>query len=230
MYEFLAFVESVLAGKSLWALPLVFASGVLLACTPCSLPMIPIMLAVAGADGKAPRSRAVMTAAAFVLGLVAVYMALGLAASLAGIFFSTLSKTIVFRAVIAVVMLLLALVVLDAIPLTLALPQGSFDRPQGLLGAFVLGALGGVASTSCVLPVLGAVLVVIAGKQDVAFGVAALACFAFGMGAVYFACVLAGREAFVRMTRHPRVLGLVKKLLGVMILAFAGYLFYSLFI
>jgi len=229
MYEFLAYVESILSGKVLVALPLVFFSGVLLACTPCSLPMVPIILAVAGVNERASRRQALLTAAVFVLGMVVVYMSLGLLAALAGMFFSTLSKTIVFRLLSAVVMACLGLIVLDVIPIHLVLPHGEAHKPRNLFGVFTLGAVGGVASTSCVLPVLGAVLMLIAGKKDALFGVSALACFALGMGSVYFACVLLGREAFVHMTRHPRVLLLVKKSLGVIILLFAGYIVYSLF-
>jgi cytochrome c-type biogenesis protein len=191
--------------------------------------MIPIMLAVAGVQERSTRFHAVCTAAAFVAGMVVVYMTLGLLASLAGIFFNTVAESVVFRVISAAVMAVLGLIVLDVINLNVSFSHGEIARPRGLLGAFALGAVGGIASTGCVLPVLGAVLMVIAAKKEMVFGIVALACFALGMGSVYFACVLLGREAFVAMTRRPLLLQLVKKVLGVIILLFAGYIVYATF-
>jgi cytochrome c biogenesis protein CcdA len=229
MDNFLIYIESILSGKEILALPLVFVGGILLACTPCSLPMIPIMLSIAGANERASRLRAVAISAVFVLGMVLAYMTLGFAASLMGIFFNTVAESIWFRGGMAGVLILMGLITLEVIPVSFSLVHVSAPGHHGLGSAFFLGAVGGFASTGCVLPVLGAVLMMIAGKKDAGYGAAALACFALGMGSVYFVCTLLGREAFSRISHHPRVLVLVKKLLGVIILLFAGHLVYSLF-
>src|SRR5690606_40739003 len=66
-------------GPYLWA----FGQGVLVDFTPCVYPLIPITVAVFGAQGVS-RGRALFLATAYVLGMATLYTGIGIVASLPG--------------------------------------------------------------------------------------------------------------------------------------------------
>ena len=81
-----ASVDRILAGGRFWQVVLAFfGMGLLLAFTPCVLPMLPILSSlIVGTHGSTSRLRGLLLAAAYGLGMALVYTSLGVAAGLAG--------------------------------------------------------------------------------------------------------------------------------------------------
>jgi cytochrome c-type biogenesis protein len=148
------------------SLPAVFGAGVLSFASPCVLPMVPIYLAtLAGASvsslsAEPPRSRLVMRAASFALGLAVPFVLLGMAASVAGRALSAHRGTLSLVGAAVIVLLgLKQLRVLKVSALDRDVRPGlERVRTDGFVGAFLFGAAFGVGWTPCVGPVLGAVL------------------------------------------------------------------------
>src|SRR5688572_24497593 len=88
-------LSSQLSSSPLASLALVFGAGVLTSLTPCVYPMIPITAAIVGGqsvgEATAPRWRPALLTLAYVVGLAAVYSALGLFAGLTGTMFGSIS-------------------------------------------------------------------------------------------------------------------------------------------
>jgi cytochrome c biogenesis protein CcdA len=223
MIDFFFYVDQLIQGKSLLALPLAFVSGILLSLTPCSYPLIPIILGIAEVNEQTSRRRAMIISLIFVGGLVAVYMALGLMSALFGVLFGSLAKHWMVQALLGLLLIALGLVMFDLFHLNVNLQFNINTRKYGVFGVFLLGVLSGVSVTGCMLPVFGSILLVIAQRQDALFGVLTLAAFSLGMGSVYFLFAVFGRQFFVRLEKKPGLMLWIKRILGGVIILLGLY-------
>src|SRR2546423_1923151 len=73
-----------LAEGSVLAFAAAFGGGVLTSLTPCVYPLIPITVSIFGAKKTASRGHAAAQSSLYVLGIAAMYSALGVAAALTG--------------------------------------------------------------------------------------------------------------------------------------------------
>ena len=111
--------------------------GLLLAFTPCVLPMIPILssIVVGGAAGAKPaRGRGLGLAATYVLGMSVVYTALGVAAGLSGAGLAAWLQTPWILSLFAALLAVLALAMFDVF--TFQMPSGIQARLSGARRAF----------------------------------------------------------------------------------------------
>ena len=177
-----------LGRRSLWLSFLVFIGfGLLLAFTPCVLPLLPILASVIAGDAQPGTRRALLLSLVYVLGLASVYALLGLGVGLTGANIQPYLQNIWVLGAFSVVLVLLALGMFGAFELRLpaALDQGlqriNRSVPGGsYVGAAVLGALAALIATPCVSPALVGALLYIADAGDPARG--ALSLFGMGLG------------------------------------------------
>ena len=111
--------------------------GLLLAFTPCVLPMIPILssIVVGGGPGAKPaRGRGLGLAATYVLGMSVVYTALGVAAGLSGAGLAAWLQTPWILSLFAALLAVLALAMFDVF--TFQMPSGIQARLSGARRAF----------------------------------------------------------------------------------------------
>ena len=193
------------------AIPLVFAGGVLTSLTPCIYPMIPITAAIVGggvADAgearTARRWRAVGLTLTYVVGLAAVYSALGLFAGLTGTLFGSVSTNPWLYFTMANVLVIAGLAMLDVLPvrvpsaiLTRVSSAGTAGRYSG---AFVMGAMSGLVAAPCSAPVMAAVLTWVTATKSAALGFVYLFVFSLGMCTLLVAVGLSSAT----LTRLPR--------------------------
>lgn len=155
-----------------WAiLLLVVLGGLGLNLTPCVLPMIPINLAIIGADaGSAGKFRGFRRGAAYGLGITLSYGVLGVLAALTGSRFGELNSSSIFNWVIAAVFLALALGMFGVYELDLSGLANLFRRKnpgksKGLppeITAFGLGIAAALLAGACVAPVVITVILLAA--------------------------------------------------------------------
>ena len=175
-------------GHIAWALLVFFGLGLLLAFTPCVLPMVPILSGVivgAGARGL----RGFTLSLAFVLPMALTYAALGVAAALAGANLQAALQTPAVLGVFASVFVILALAMFGIFELQLPAPvrerltRASANRTGGhLAGAAVLGVISAVLVGPCMTAPLAGALLYLANSGNVVLGGLALLFLGLGMG------------------------------------------------
>ncbi len=168
-----------------------FGAGLLLAFTPCVLPMIPILSGIIAGDGDdVSPMRGFSLALSYVMGMAIIYTAAGIAAAAIGVqmqaVFNAPWVLILFSGLFVVLALgmfgLYDLQMPSAVQSRLAAVSGR-QKSGTMIGAFVMGALSSLIVTACVAPPLVATLTVIGQAGDVLRGGAALFALSLGMGA-----------------------------------------------
>ena len=206
-----------------------FGFGLLLAFTPCVLPMIPILSGIIAGQGEAatPR-RSFLLSVVYVLGMALTYTAAGAAFAAAGqqaqAFFQQPWIIITFAALfvgLALAMFgLFDLKIPAALETRLAGVSGR-QRSGSLVGTAIMGALSALVVTACVAPPMVAALAVIGQTGDVLRGSFALFAMGIGMGAPLLLVGVAGG----RFLPHAGPwMNTVKALFGVLFLAVAVWM------
>jgi len=208
------------------ALASFFGFGLLLAFTPCVLPMVPILSGIIAGEGKdLGKLRALSLSLAYVLGMAVTYAAAGVAAAYTGsLIAAALQNAWVLTAFAAVFVALagsmFGLYKLQ-LPGFLRHPlSAAHQRLEGgkLVSVALMGALSAVIVSPCVAAPLAGALLYINQTKDVLLGGAALFAMAIGMG-VPLVAVGVSEGAWLPRS-GPWMLG-VKKFFGVLLLAVA---------
>jgi thiol:disulfide interchange protein DsbD len=219
----------IVKGNALVMLVMFFGSGLLLAFTPCVLPMVPILSRLIAGQGPAvtPR-RAFSLSLVYVLGMAFTYTAAGAAAAAAG---QQVQAAFQQPWVIVLFALLFVAMALSMFGLfTVQMPaaiqtrlSGSSNRQKAgtLGGVAIMGALSALIVTTCVGPALVAALVVIGQSGNVVRGAAALFAMSLGMGTPL---LVIGTSAGALLPKAGAWMDGIKKLFGVLMLAMAAWM------
>ncbi|HSD37029.1 MAG TPA: protein-disulfide reductase DsbD [Rhodocyclaceae bacterium] len=177
------------AGKTLPVLLSFFGFGLLLAFTPCMLPMIPILSGIIVGHGEdISRKRALRLSSSYVIGMAITYAVAGIAAGMSGTLLSTWLQNIWVLGAFALIFVVLALSMFDLF--TLQLPAGLQARLSGLAnrqsgspwGVAIMGALSALIVGPCMAAPLAGTLLFIAQTGNATLGGTALFALAIGMG------------------------------------------------
>ncbi len=191
-YELGQLVQAQLESGSLAALAVVFAAGVLTSFTPCVYPMIPVTVTYIGGAAAGSRRRAVTLSLVYVTGLAVVYAALGVTAALLGKTFGRLTYQWWIHGGVGLLLLAFGSAMLGwiqiPVPGLATRIQVEGSRRGGALGALLVGLASGFVAAPCTAPVLGTLLVYVAGAGgsgkpvDVLWGGTLLLVFGLGLG------------------------------------------------
>lgn len=173
-----------------WALLGFLGAGLLLAFTPCVLPMIPILSGlIAGQGTRIGTRRALLLSLVYVVATALVFTAAGVVAGLVG---ANLQATFQKPWVIVAFAAMFVLLALSSFGLfKLQLPArlrarlaaiGDRQRGGSLAGVATMGVLSALIVGPCVAPPLAAAVLYIGQTRDPVFGGAALFLLAMGMG------------------------------------------------
>ncbi|HET7663675.1 MAG TPA: protein-disulfide reductase DsbD [Rhodanobacteraceae bacterium] len=180
-----------LGGNGRWlALLGFFGAGLLLAFTPCVLPMIPILSGlIAGAGQKLSAARAFVLSLVYVLASSVVFVIAGVIAGLIGASVQAAFQSPWLLGAFALVFVLLALSMFGFYELR---PPAALQRRitaasnqqkgGSLIGVAVMGVLSALIVGPCVAPPLAGAVLYIAQSHDPAFGALALFLLSLGMG------------------------------------------------
>ncbi|ABE45414.1 protein-disulfide reductase DsbD [Polaromonas sp. JS666] len=215
---------------SVWALVAAFFGfGLLLAFTPCMLPMIPILSGIiAGQEPHMTRRHALGLSLVYVLGMAITYALAGVAAGLAGTLLSAYLQNPWVLGGFAAIFVLLALSMFGLFELQLPASlqsrlarAGSRLKGGRVAGVFLMGVLSAVIVGPCVAAPLAGALLYIGQTRDIALGGVALFSLAIGMGAPL---LVVGATAGTLLLKAGAWMESVKRLFGVVMLAVAIYL------
>ncbi len=206
-----------------------FLAGLLLAFTPCVLPMVPIVAGIiAGQGANVTRARAFALSLAYVLGMAATYTAAGVIFAAAGQQAQTLFQQgwiiLLFSALfvaMALSMFGFFTVQMPAFVQTRLTAMSNQQKAGNYAGVVVMGALSALIVTTCVGPALVAALSVIGQSGEITRGGVALFAMAIGMGVPLLAV---GASAGQLLPRAGAWMETVKQSMGAMMLAVAVWM------
>ncbi|MDR1424541.1 MAG: protein-disulfide reductase DsbD [Azoarcus sp.] len=205
-----------------------FGLGLLLAFTPCTFPMIPILSGIVlGTGPRASRGRALALSLAYVLGMAITYAAAGVAAGLTGTLLAAVLQNAWILAALALVFVALALSMFGLYELRLPAAletrlTAAANREKGghLGGVAAMGALSALILGPCVTAPLAGALLYIARTGDAILGGCALFVLALGMGMPLVVLALAARSV---LPKSGPWMEWVRKAAGVLLLLAAAW-------
>ena len=209
--------------------------GLLLAFTPCVLPMIPILSGIiAGEGARVTKKRALALSVAYVLGMAVTYALAGIAAAYSGSLIAASLQNVWVIGAFALVFVLLSLSMFGVYELQLPgflrhpLAAAHHRLRGGRLASVAgMGVLSAVIMSPCVAAPLAGALLYISQTRDVALGGTALFAMALGMGLPLLAIGVSGGAL---LPKAGRWMNAVKKFFGVLLLAVAAWIAWPLFL
>ena len=185
MQNLLHAFEAYLRTGSALAYAAVFVGGVLIGFTPCVYPVLPITVGYIGGRSPGSKAKGFFLSLSYILGMAAMYAALGCFAALTGRVFGRTAASPLTNVVVGNVCILMALSLLDVfhVPVPAFLSGASSGKRRGgAAGAFAIGMMSGLVVGPCTAPVLGSLLAYVGARGNVLFGASLLFVFAIGMG------------------------------------------------
>jgi thioredoxin:protein disulfide reductase len=223
------FASLIRSGSLLSMLGWFYLAGLVLAFTPCVLPMVPILSGIIAGGGRhITPARGFALSATYVLGMALTYTVAGIACAAAGRQVQAVFQQWWVLALFALLFVALAMSMFGLF--TLQMPVAIQTRIATLSnrqsagtfgGVAIMGALSALIVTTCVGPALVGALLVISQSGEIARGGAALFAMSIGMGTPLLAV---GASAGRLLPRAGPWMELVKKLFGVMMLAVAAWM------
>lgn len=231
-------IEQALKAGNLGLIVALFVGlGVLLAFTPCVLPMLPILssIIVGQSAARATRGAGFVLALVYSLGMALVYTLLGVAAGLAGEGLAAMLQTPWVLGAFAALLVLLSLAMFGFYELQV--PAGLQAKLSGwsgrvgtapeaparigagrLAGVFAMGAISALIVGPCVAAPLAGALLYISQTRDVLIGGVALFSLAAGMSVPL---LIVGASAGSLLPRAGAWMETVKHFFGVLLIATA---------
>jgi len=213
-------LAGVIGAHGFAAIAVFFGAGLLLAFTPCVLPMIPILSGlIAGAGTRLTTARAFALSLTYVLASCVVFTALGVIAGLAGANLAAWMQQPAILIAFAILFVLLAFSMFGMY--SLQLPSSwqtrlanlsNKQRGGSLAGVAAMGVLSALIVGPCVAPPLAAAVLYIGQSRDPVFGGAALFALSFGMGVPL---LIIGTAAGRLLPRAGAWMNAVKAIFGV---------------
>jgi cytochrome c biogenesis protein CcdA len=163
----------------------VFAAGLIAAFSPCVLVTIPMIIGYVGGYAEGDIKKSFSFSLAFVVGLSITFTVLGAIASFMGTLLGDVGGF--WKYVLAAIAIIMGLQMIGALNFQIPTPKLVKTEQKGLIGAFLLGMLFGVASSPCATPVLAVILTFVASRQNLLYGTSLLFVYALAHTVLIFA-------------------------------------------
>ena len=200
-----------------------FLWGALFSFTPCVYPLIPVTVGYVGAASSGSKFKGFSLSLLYVTGMAITYSALGVIATLTGTIFGKISSYPETYIILGVIVIILGLSMLDIFvlpfPNIVKLPE---IKKKNYFSVFILGMACGLIVSPCLTPALASILVYLATKRNLLYGVFLLFSFAYGAGMVL---ILAGTFSgfLVNLPKSGKWLVHIKRICAVITLVAGMY-------
>lgn len=200
----------------------VLLAGIVSVLSPCTLPLLPAILAFSTKEGK-------YGPLAVVAGLVISFTAMGVITSA---FAALLLRYIPYLHLIAsLAILLFGIVMLFDLQvfnwLSILTNKVHNSKKQGLLGGVLLGLSLGIIWIPCVGPLLGSVLVLVAMEGNLAYGASLLLIYSIGFAVPMLIIAYSANVSTMRLRTIARYDYVVKKIAGFLLIIAGLWMAYS---
>ncbi len=217
---------SQILSQNIWlAFVMALIAGIISSFSPCVLSAIPLVIGYVGGYAGNDKKKAFRYSLVFCIGLAVTFTALGAASAILGrLMMGAGSWWYIVLGIIMLAVGLQLIGVLSIIPQSCNVPS----QRKGLIGAFILGILGGILSSPCATPVLIAILAFVAGQGNIILGIALLAVYSIGHCALL---LIAGTSVGVvqKLASSPGTEKwgkILKIIFGTIVILIGLYLFY----
>ena len=220
-------LASIIMNYPLWAvLGIFYGLGLLLAFTPCVLPMVPILSGlIAGQGANVTPARGFMLSLSYVMGMSVTYTGAGALAAIAGGQIQAIFQQPWILTLFAGLFVILSMAMFGVFQLQIPAPiqnrltnLANSQKNGTFIGVAIIGALSALIVTTCVAPPLVATLAVIGQSGDVLRGSSALFFLSLGMGSPL---LLVGASAGKLLPKVGPWMNMVRASFGVMMLGLA---------
>ncbi len=216
------------AGESVSYL-VAFSAGVLSFVSPCVLPLIPAYISfitglsltelTKGGKSSTLRKDTMLNSLSFIAGFSAIFVVLGISASLLGQFL--LDYQWVLSKVGGVLIIIFGLFISGLLKLDFLYREKRIHlhaKPAGYLGSLLVGATFALGWTPCVGPILSAILLYASSSQSVFSAVALLGVYSLGLGIPFFLSSLALNSFLAYFDRARKYIKAISVLSGVFLI------------
>lgn len=208
--------------------PAAFGAGLLSFFSPCILPLIPayftfitgLSLDELTEDSAKIRQKVILATLAYVCGFSFVFILLGASASFMGGMISRFDWIIRYAGgVIVLIFGLHLLGVINIKQLHFEKRVHMKEKPVHLLGTFIIGMAFGAGWSPCIGPILGSILIVAGSQDTVVQGVVLLGLYSLGLAIPFIVLSFFINRLLEIMKRATKVLGIVNKVSGALLVA-----------
>ena len=201
-----------------------FLGGVLVSLTPCVYPLVPITAGYIGINSCGSRFKGFALSLVYVTGIAVMYSLLGLLASLTGTIFGKISTHPLTYFFVGGVIILFGLSMLDlfTLPLPNIIKISPGQKKQGYFSTFFFGLSSGLIVSPCLTPALGSILLYLATKKNILYGMTLLFTFAYGMGLIF---ILVGTfsAALLSLPKLGKVMVYIKRIAALILIGMGIY-------
>jgi cytochrome c-type biogenesis protein len=207
--DFISQVSVYIREASILAYLAVYLGGLLVSFTPCTYPVIPILVAFTGTYGGASKMRG-----------------FGGIAALTGRLFGQVQSSPWTYLLVANLCIIMGLAMLDVFSFSLqpafAARMNFGNGRKGMAGSFLLGAGSGLVMGPCTAPVFAVLLGYVAAKQNLFFGISLFFVFSLGLGTLL---ILAGTFAgfLASLPKSGEWMATIKKIFGWILIGAGEY-------
>ena len=199
--------------------------------SPCHLASIPLIIAFIGEQGKMPTKRAFWLATSFSLGILTTITAIGLITGFLGRMFGDIG--FYGNYIVAVIFFIIGLHLLEVIQLPFL---GKTNQPvfqkKGLLAAFGLGLIFGIALGPCTFAYMAPMLSIVFTVSVTQFFYGTVLLFAYGIGhcsVIIFAGTFTEIiQNYLNWNESSKGVLVVKKICGILIILGGIYLIWNI--
>lgn len=225
--EIFTWLSRAIENNPLIAIGASFLWGILsIILSPCHLASIPLIVGYIDEQGRISVKRAFAISALFASGILVTIALVGLITALAGRMLGDIGA--VGNYIVAGIFFIIGLHLLDVIPLPWSGAGGTQVKHRGLIGAFVIGLVFGLALGPCTFAYMAPMLAVVfrVAAERIYYAVGLL--LAFGIGHCLL-IVLAGTltetvSRYLRWTERSKGALIVKRICGVLVILGGLYL------
>ena len=205
----------------------VFAAGLVSSFSPCVLITIPLVISYVGGYAEGDLRKSFTFSLAFVVGLSITFTILGAVASLAGTLMGDIGGY--WKYILSAVAIVMGLQMMGLLNFQIPTPRMVRTEQKGLIGAFLLGMLFGIASSPCATPVLALILTFVASKHNLAYGTSLLFVYALAHTVLIFTVGVSTGMAELFLKSHRvqnlsyyshKVSGAIFVLIGILVLLY----------
>lgn len=172
-----------ISGRIFLDLLTAFGAGILVSFSPCVYPLAPITLSFIGVQSSGSKLKGFILSCIYVLGIAITYSALGAIAALTGKLFGQIATHPLSYIIAANIFILFGLSFLGVFDIpAFGLYVQNKIKVNSVLSVFIFGIVSGLIVGPCTAPALGAILLYVAARQNLVYGMSLLFAFAYGVG------------------------------------------------
>lgn len=224
MNAFLTSISDIMLKSAALAPLFALLGGIVTSITPCALSTIPLVMGFVGKD--ASPKRAFGLSLTYALGMSITFTIMATLAALLGRYLGQARPW--WYILLGAIMCLMAMQMWGLFTIIPSTYMQSLNTKTGYIGAFFVGILSGIFSSPCSTPILASLLMVIAGRGNVVWGIFLMLLYSIGCTAL---SVFAGtsKSLIKRISKNSKFRRLSQALniiLGIIVLFIGLYMFY----